>query len=432
MLLALSCAIAIPARAQTAKPGAASPQQTADAAARKQLAAYMTDFRGHPEDSELRDEIIDLAKTLRPAPAVPQAARVDFATATAKLDHASTAEEFKAAAGLFDQVTTQAPWWAAAYLNAAKAYAKAADLENAKRSLTLFMKAVRPGADTTDAESLQRDIEQQQAAKEEQARQQQMQQALQEFQKNPSDAAREQIIKLAQAMRAPPAIPEEARGHYVMAATFVESAKDNAGYERAIGEYKAALLAAPWWGDAYKKLAIAQKAAEHYDDAIASLSLYLLTQPADARDAQDEIYKLKALKQTAVDEQARRQREQQQQAREAQQAQRAREEAERARLNSVEGSWCYLRVGRFLECDGVSLVVIGQDYDGAWTISYSSSPDYSAHDISQNGRSIAFTRSMRGQPQMDTYFNLSLSSDGSQLTGTVTWRDTSDVKFARQ
>ena len=36
-------------------------------------------------------------------------------------------------------------------------------------------------------------------------------------------------------MRPAPAIPEEARGHYVMAATFMEKAKDNTGFERAVG-----------------------------------------------------------------------------------------------------------------------------------------------------------------------------------------------------
>jgi hypothetical protein len=110
------------------------------------------------------------------------------------------------------------------------------------------------------------------------------------------------VIRLAQTMKSPPAIPEEAREHYVMAAAFVEKAKDSSGFEPAIDEYTTALLEAPWWADAYKKLAIAQKVADHYDDAIASLNLYLLTQPADARDAQDEIYKLKADKQAAADQ----------------------------------------------------------------------------------------------------------------------------------
>jgi hypothetical protein len=69
------------------------------------------------------------------------------------------------------------------------------------------------------------------------------------------------------------------------------------------------LLAAPWWADAYKKQALAQEAAGRYDDAIASLKLYLLTQPADARDAQDEIYKLKANKQAAAEDELKKQRE---------------------------------------------------------------------------------------------------------------------------
>jgi hypothetical protein len=134
-----------------------------------------------------------------------------------------------------------------------------------------------------------------------------------DLQKNPADTAlREKIIKHVQTMKKKPVVPEAAREHFVMAATFVEQAKDVTGYERAIEQYKAALLAAPWWGDAYKKLAIIQKTATHYDDAIASLNLYLLTQPADARDAQDEIYKLKALKQSAAEEQLRKQREEQQ------------------------------------------------------------------------------------------------------------------------
>jgi tetratricopeptide (TPR) repeat protein len=133
------------------------------------------------------------------------------------------------------------------------------------------------------------------------------QQTLQEYvtdlKRNPNDTVlREKIIRFAQTMNPAPAIPEGAREHYVMAVTFVEAAKDNSGYERAIEQYKAALSVAPWWVEVYKKLAIVQKAAAHYDDAISSLSMYLVAQPADARDAQDEIYKLKALKQTAEDQ----------------------------------------------------------------------------------------------------------------------------------
>jgi hypothetical protein len=133
-----------------------------------------------------------------------------------------------------------------------------------------------------------------------------------DLQKNPNDnALREKIIRHVQGMKQKPSIPEEAREHYVMAVTFVEKAKDNSGYERAIEQYKAALLTAPWWADAYKKQAIVQKATARYDDAITSLNLYILTQPADVRDAQDEIYKLKALKLSATEDQLKKQREEQ-------------------------------------------------------------------------------------------------------------------------
>jgi tetratricopeptide (TPR) repeat protein len=138
-------------------------------------------------------------------------------------------------------------------------------------------------------------------------------QYISDLQKNPNDnALREKIIKHVQTMKPAPAIPEKARENYVMAATFVEKAKDSSGYARAIEQYKAALLVAPWWADAYKKQAMVQKAAAYYDDAIASLNLYILTQPADTRDAQDEIYKLKALKQSAAEDQLIKQREEEQ------------------------------------------------------------------------------------------------------------------------
>lgn len=315
ILLLPFSAIAVPVAAQAPRPAAPSHQQSADAAARKQLAAYMADFKNHPDDATLRDEIIALAKTLKPAPVVPLAARTTFATAAGQLKAASSADDFNAAARLFEQVAAQAPWYADAYFNAASAYAQAADYDSAKRNLALYFAAVRPGVDTQSAEALESDIAQKQAQQQEQARQQQamqkFQQALQQFQANPNDAAREQIIKLAQAMNPPPAVPEEARGHYVMATTIAGKAKEDtekarddsdlkqaaAEFGQAIGEYRAALLAAPWWADVYKKLAMAQETAGQYDDAIASLNLYLLFQTADARDAQDEIYKLKASQQ---------------------------------------------------------------------------------------------------------------------------------------
>jgi tetratricopeptide (TPR) repeat protein len=128
-------------------------------------------------------------------------------------------------------------------------------------------------------------------------------QYLSDLQKNPNDyALREKIIKHVQTMKPVPATPENAREHFVMANTFQKEAKDKRGYELAIKEYKDALLIAPWWPEAYNNMGILQKLAGNYDEAIQSLNLYLLTNPTDARNAQDEIYKIKAAKKMATKE----------------------------------------------------------------------------------------------------------------------------------
>ena len=223
--------------------------------------------------------------------------------------------------------------------------------------MALYRSAVRPGVNTRKAEDLRSEIDQQLAAQQQQQAAQQFQQALQQFRANPSDSARQQIIKLAQAMKTSAAIPEEARGHYVMAQAFMEKATVSSGFASAIQEYKAAVLAAPWWADACKKLAIAQKAAEQYDNAIASLNLYLTASPADARDAQDEIYKLKADKQAAVEQKAadeRKQQEEQQRQREAQQ--RVAEESKARDVNDWFRRFDGARYTRsFVDDDGVTI-----------------------------------------------------------------------------
>ena len=69
-------------------------QRAADQASRDQLAAYLADFQSHPDDAALRDKIIELAKSLNPAPEIPQRAQDDFAKATAQMAAASSADDF--------------------------------------------------------------------------------------------------------------------------------------------------------------------------------------------------------------------------------------------------------------------------------------------------------------------------------------------------
>jgi tetratricopeptide (TPR) repeat protein len=135
------------------------------------------------------------------------------------------------------------------------------------------------------------------------ARAQSPQQALDQYvsdlQKNPNDnALREKIIMHVQTMRPSPAIPEEARRHYVMAQTFYKDAKKIEDYNVSMDEFKKALLIAPWWPDAYRELGLAAKGAQRFDDAITALKLYIATNPGKdkARATQDEIYKIEAKK----------------------------------------------------------------------------------------------------------------------------------------
>lgn len=104
------------------------------------------------------------------------------------------------------------------------------------------------------------------------------------------------IIKFASEMKPAPAIPEEARRHFIEGTTMVKAAKNPEQQALAAQSFTEALKVAPWWGDAYYNLGVAQKLAEQYDAAEQALTFYLLSNPGEqeTRDAQDRIYALSA------------------------------------------------------------------------------------------------------------------------------------------
>jgi len=413
--------------AQTAKHSAATHKPDPDAESRVQLATDLADFQGNPEDATLRSKIIVLAKSLNPAPPISPLAQDDFSKATAHLASASSPDDFETVAQLFEQVAVQAPWYADAYFNAASAYARANKFDSARRNLTLYMSAVRPGVDSRNADQLRRELDHKQAL--------QFQQVLQQFTATPTDAARLRVIQLAQALGTLPEIPEEARGHYVMAVVYGNSATESADYERAITEYKAALLSAPWWGDAYKKLATAQTLAGRYDEAISSLIFYQAVAPTDSRNTQDEIYRLKALGQKTADEQAKKQAEDQKHKIAQEQMQKERASAD-AMQYTVEGSWYPVSApgGFFVGgaanpgCD----YALRQNKKG-WEIKSTCSPaSRSIDEIEVQPRQLSFR--LLGKDKEFQYsqitVSLSLSSDGQILDGTAVTYDKSLFPFA--
>ena len=130
-----------------------------------------------------------------------------------------------------------------------------------------------------------------------------LQQMVEQLQKSPSDnALREKIIRLAISVKPAPAIPEEANRTFVKGNVFQKEAKDASGYELAISAYSESLRAAPWWGDAYFNLSIAQESAGKFVEAIASTRHYMASVPtgsAEVREAQNKIYALEAKKEMA-------------------------------------------------------------------------------------------------------------------------------------
>jgi len=110
----------------------------------------------------------------------------------------------------------------------------------------------------------------------------QLRQMVGELQKTPGDdALREKIIRLAQELKPAPAVPEEAERHMAYGTAAFTGAKSVADYKEAVKEFEQATLAAPWYGDAYFNLGVAQDKAESYEAALRSLKLALLALPND-------------------------------------------------------------------------------------------------------------------------------------------------------
>lgn len=125
------------------------------------------------------------------------------------------------------------------------------------------------------------------------------------LQKNPSDTAlREKIIRLAQEMRPPPALPDKAQKHLDRGVAAIEGAKSVEDFKDACAEFTKVLTIAPWFGRGYRPLAVAQDKAGQYDAALKNLEFYLLSQPSpeDAAWAKSLINKIEYRKEKAAKE----------------------------------------------------------------------------------------------------------------------------------
>lgn len=238
----------------------------------------------------------------------------------------------------------------------------------------------------------------------------QFREMVEQLQRNPNDdLLRQRIIRLAQDIKPPPAIPEEARRHFFQASGIAKVAKEPNDFELAISNYREALKFAPWWGDAYFDLSVAHELAGQFDGAIATLKLYLLTNPAPehARAAQDRIYAIEGKKRAA-------------QLTEKRTLEAA--AAQQAVKRTVAGTW-YGETGREY------VIRIVGDSSRGYRANLSRDRDFSEagpfsirlYNFSTDGQRVRWTSEHRFEKSGITFnynYDLSISNDGSRLVGT--------------
>lgn len=135
---------------------------------REQLKQYIAELQSKPDDGALREKIIELARTIKPKPAVPEEARRHMSRGKAAFEDAKEAKDLAAAITEFKEASIAAPWWSDAYFTLGLAQEKAKDYAGAKQSLSLYLLAAPDASDAKDVKSRIYELEyrQEKAAKE--------------------------------------------------------------------------------------------------------------------------------------------------------------------------------------------------------------------------------------------------------------------------
>jgi tetratricopeptide (TPR) repeat protein len=173
----------------------------------------------------------------------------------------------------------------------------------------------------------------------------QLNQLVEQLRSNPSDnTLRERIIKLAQEIKPPPAVPEEAERRMARGTAAFQGARSQRDYEVAAQEFEVATNAAPWLADVYFNLGMTHDKAGNYAAAISNLRLALLANP-DNREIKSLLYQVEFRAEQASLDRIKRERETQE------------------ALRSIAGEWT-----QSAYADNMNFVIqkIGDRYDVRW------------------------------------------------------------------
>jgi hypothetical protein len=116
----------------------------------EQLQQMVGQLQQSPNDNALREKIIRLAPTLKPSPALPDAAvtfegRAQFAFGSAKSE-----DDYLAAAREYEKAVAAAPWVPGYYTDLCTIYQKAGKFEDAKRHCGYYLSGLTDPAQITD------------------------------------------------------------------------------------------------------------------------------------------------------------------------------------------------------------------------------------------------------------------------------------------
>lgn len=113
----------------------------------------ITDLQKNPDDSSLREKIIKLVQTMKPAPAMSEEAQKHLGRGQAAVEIAKTSEDFLLAISEFKKALRLAPWLANAYFNLAVVQEKAGQFNEAMQNYKLYLLAAPSASDAQDVKT---------------------------------------------------------------------------------------------------------------------------------------------------------------------------------------------------------------------------------------------------------------------------------------
>ncbi len=128
----------------------AAKRSSNDADALKQ---YVEQLKKNPSDNALREKIIKLALSIKPAPPLSEAAERSMARGTAYAQRASDNVGYKKAMNEFETAANAAPWLALAYYNLGVVQEKAGAYTEAIQSLRFYLMAAPDAKNTREVKN---------------------------------------------------------------------------------------------------------------------------------------------------------------------------------------------------------------------------------------------------------------------------------------